>query len=160
PSALVTVVKDLAHGKPAHAAFEAVLAAVGIRAAGKAGRRIGRFLRGRPQTMIPIADKLAGWLGENSKVLRAVLKYRIPGYGKLRDGDLSHTGVMQLMRSGNDIKKLAAAASLFKRTLTAEERTSINKSILGQWGNPRAVRRRSQAYGHEASIRMIERNDD
>jgi hypothetical protein len=158
PAAVVDFVKQVLAGKPIAAAIAAA-GVIPIVRAPKVADRIGRFIARNPRAATEVVEKLGLWLGKDSAVLRKVLSLAVPGYGKLRDGRLSHDGVLQLMRAGNDIRYLATRSRMLNRDLSAAERKQINEAIKKHWNNA-SGKRRTGPYGHEAALVMLARNKE
>jgi hypothetical protein len=157
PSAIYDLFKSVVKGKPLAAAI-AALGVIPVARAPKAAARITKYLARNPEKAIEVADRLAAFFGKDTAFVREVLSLALPGYRKLRDGNLSHDGVMQLMRAGNDIAYLAKQSRMLKRILSESDRDAINASIKAHWGATKYSRQ--QAYGHEAALLEFQKNPE
>jgi hypothetical protein len=158
PAAIADLVKQIVAGKPLGSAI-AIAGLIPLLKTPKVLDRIGRYVARNPRAATQVVETLGTWLGRDSAVLRHVLSATIPGYRRLRAGNLSHDGVLQLMRTGNDIRYLSTRSRVLNRDLGADERKDINDAIRKYWrGAARTGRGRAGAYGHEAALAILRQN--
>ncbi len=132
---------------------------------GKAAHAIRKFVK---RTKLPLADVMSAVArvgGKDSKLTETILD-QLTGkaYGKFRKYDISHDGVEQLARSGNDLAAIAKRARLARRPMSAEERAQVENFIGQHWkhkdGTAASGKLRAEALGVECSLRYLQRNKD
>ncbi|MDQ8046409.1 MAG: hypothetical protein AAGC46_09925, partial [Solirubrobacteraceae bacterium] len=124
-----------------------------------------KYLTYKSRALKSAVDDLASTIGPDSGLTRKVLdKFTNGAYGSLRGNNLSHLGVSQLIKSGNDIENFAKlSTTVLKHDLTGPERSTITANITKYWTNggtkTLTAAQTAEAQGIESTIRYL-RDDD
>ena len=125
--------------------------------AAKSIAAIRKFVRRTKMPLHDVMEAVARVFGGNSRFTRLVMDGLTSGaYGRLRNGGLSHDGVQQLARRGNDINALSRRAVLARRALSDAEQADVEANLKRYWDSPSGGAR-AEALGVEASIQYLQR---